>query len=218
MVVSIFSVLNKDSRERFFKKNFLLANVKPEIVIKMLFLTMSNIDVDFQTRNLQWKSYITRDVFPTTKRVKLIGKKEFAAATLNLELETFIFHITALSVDPSDKVYPLRRAQIAHLKADKASTEIPSKYTDIADVFLPKLAVKLPKHTEINNHTIELIDDQQFSYDSIYNLGSMELETLKAYIENNLTNAFISLFKSSVGAPILFNKKLDGSLRLCVDY
>ncbi len=48
MVVSTFSISDKDSRERFFEKSFLLADVKPDIVLKMLFLTMSNADVDFQ--------------------------------------------------------------------------------------------------------------------------------------------------------------------------
>ena len=43
---------DKDNRERFFEESFLLANVKPEIVLKMLFLTMSNADVDFQAQNL----------------------------------------------------------------------------------------------------------------------------------------------------------------------
>ena len=46
----------------------------------------------------------------------------------------------------------------------------------------------------------------------------MELETLKAYIETNLANGFIRPSKSPAGAPILFDRKSDGSLRLCVDY
>ncbi len=53
MVVSTFSVLDKDGRERFFKENFLLADVKLDIVPGMPFLTMSNADVDFQARDLQ---------------------------------------------------------------------------------------------------------------------------------------------------------------------
>ena len=53
MVVSIFSMLDKDSRERFFEESFLLADVKQEIILRMLFLTMSNANVDFQARNLQ---------------------------------------------------------------------------------------------------------------------------------------------------------------------
>ena len=47
MIVSTFSVLDKDGKERFFEKSFLLADVKSNIVFEMLFLTISNIDVDF---------------------------------------------------------------------------------------------------------------------------------------------------------------------------
>ena len=53
MVVSTFSVLDKDSGERFFEESFLLANVKSEIVLEMLFLTINNANIDFQAQNLQ---------------------------------------------------------------------------------------------------------------------------------------------------------------------
>ncbi len=53
MVVSTFSMLNKDGMERFFEESFLLADIRPDIVFGMLFLTMSNADVDFQSRDLQ---------------------------------------------------------------------------------------------------------------------------------------------------------------------
>ena len=69
----------------------------------------------------------------------LIGKKEFAAAALDPEHEAFVVHVAALSFDSGDEVHPSRRAQIAHLKADEAPTEVPSEYADFADVFSPKL-------------------------------------------------------------------------------
>ena len=53
MVVSTFSMLDKDGREKFFEENLLLAHIKPGIVLKMLFLTMSNANVNFQARDLQ---------------------------------------------------------------------------------------------------------------------------------------------------------------------
>ncbi len=53
MLVSIFSILNMNNRNRFLEKSFLLAEVKPNIVFEMLFLTMSNIDIDFQAWELQ---------------------------------------------------------------------------------------------------------------------------------------------------------------------
>ena len=48
IVVSTFSKLDKDSREKFFEKSFLLANVKPDIVLGLFFLAISNADIDFQ--------------------------------------------------------------------------------------------------------------------------------------------------------------------------
>ncbi len=56
-------------------------------------------------------------------------------------------------------MHPSKRAQIAHLKVDKAFTEVPSEYTDFANIFSPKLAIEFPEHTGINNHAIELIDN-----------------------------------------------------------
>ncbi len=218
MVVSIFFVLNKDGRERFFKESFLLANVKPNVVLGMPFLTISNIDIDFQARDVQWRSYTTGKIILTTRQVELIGNKEFAVAALDLEHEAFIVHIAALSVDLGDGVHPSKKAQIAHLKVDKVPFKGPSEYADFAEVYTLKLAIELLEHMEINDYTIELVDNLQPLYNPISSLGPMELETLKAYNENNLANGFIRLSKSPSGAPILFDKKSDGSLRLCVDY
>ncbi len=53
LVIFIFFISDKDSRERFFEASFLLADVKPDIIFEMSFLTMSNTDIDFQARDLQ---------------------------------------------------------------------------------------------------------------------------------------------------------------------
>ncbi len=115
-------------------------------------------------------------------------------------------------------MHPLRRAQIAHLKADEPPTKVPSKYADFADVISSKMAAELPEHTRIHDHAIELVDDWQPPYGPIYSLGPVELETLKAYIKNSLASDFIRSSKSPAGAPILFDKKPDSSMRLYVDY
>ncbi len=52
IVVSTFCVLDKDDRKRLFEESFLLADVKPDVVLEMSFLTISNTDVDFQARDL----------------------------------------------------------------------------------------------------------------------------------------------------------------------
>lgn len=96
-----------------------------------------------------------------------------------------------------------------------APVEVPSEYANFIDIFSLKLTAKLPKHTRIYDYAIELVDDWQLLYGLIYSLC---LETLKTYIEKNLASAFIKSFKSPARAPIFFNKKLNRSLRLCVNY
>ncbi len=115
-------------------------------------------------------------------------------------------------------MHPSKKAQIAHLKADKALKKVPSKYVDFADVFSSKLAAKLLKYTSINNHAIELVDDGQPLYGPIYSLDLVKLELLKAYIKNNLANSFIRPSKSPARASIFFDKKPDRSQKLYVDY
>ena len=49
-------------------------------------------------------------------------------------------------------------------------------------------------------------------------MSQEELKALKDYIEDNMTKSFIRASSSPARAPVLFVKKADGSLRLCVDY
>ena len=104
------------------------------------------------------------------------------------------------------------------MKVNQAPTKVSSKYADFVDVFSPKLAAELLEHMGINDYTIKLVDNWQPSYSPIYSLGPIELEILKSYIDNNLANGFIRPFKSLARAPIFFDKKPDGNLRLCMNY
>ena len=187
-----------------------------EVVLGMLFLTPSSADLRFAERELVWRAYSAAEALPTTRRVEIIGKKEFAAAALNEEDETFVVHMAAPNVKAASNVHPSRQAQIVLLEVEKIT--IPSKYADYTDVFSPDSTAKLPEYTGINNYPIDLIDDKQPPYGPIYSLGLVELETLKTYIKTNLANGFIRSSKLPAGAPILFIRKKDGSLRLCVNY
>ena len=88
-----------------------------------------------------------------------MGKKEFVTVALDLKYKVFIINIVALNLDSDDEIYPLKRAQIAFLKVDKAFFKVLSKYINFVDIFSPKLAVKFLEYTKINNYTIELVDD-----------------------------------------------------------
>ena len=187
----------------------------------MPFLTFGNADMQFAKKELTWRLYTAVEALPITKRVELIDKKEFAKAALDEESKTFLVHVTALRAPlglAKMTIHPARAAQIAALKQDEAPTKVPSEYTDYADVFSFDLVMELSEDTSINKHAIKLHNGKQPAYGPIYSLGPVELENLKTYIKTYLKTGFIQLFKSPAGAPILFNKKPDGSLWLCVNY
>ena len=52
----------------------------------------------------------------------------------------------------------------------------------------------------------------------IYSLSNSELGTLREFIDEHLNISFIRPSRSSHSTPILFVKKKDGSLWLCVDF
>ena len=180
----------------------------------MLFLTFGNANIRFAERELVWRTYSPAKILPTTQRVEIIDKKEFATAELDKDDETFVVHIVALSV--GSKVHLSWQAQIASL--DVKEVTIPAEYLDYTNVFFPDSAAELSKYTGINDHPINLINNKQPPYGLIYSLGPVELQTLKTYIETNLANGFIRPFKLLAGASILFIHKKDNIFWLCVNY
>ena len=60
--------------------------------------------------------------------------------------------------------------------------------------------------------------DATLHYGPIYPLTEEESQVLKEYIEENLKKGFIRPSESPAGYPVLFQKKKDGTLRLCIDY
>ena len=74
-----------------------MPNVSPKVVFEMFFLTLSGTDVDFLDWELRWRIYTIKQAFPTTKRVELVDKKEFAAIALDPKYKTYIVCIGLVS-------------------------------------------------------------------------------------------------------------------------
>ena len=188
MVIAAFQVKDKLGRARFFQETFLLADTSIEVILEMPFLTLSNADIQFVEMELTWRSYTAKEALPTTRKVELINKKEFAKAALDENIKAFVVHVSSLSLGSKMMIYPARKAEIALLLAKKVT--VPAEYSDFADVFSKELAEVLPERTKINEHAIELEEGKQPPYGPIYSLGPVELKTLKTYIEINLANSF----------------------------
>jgi len=91
------------------------------------------------------------------------------------------------------------------------------EYHEYANVFSKSKAKKLAPYHPYNLQ-IELEKDSHPLVGTIYFLSKFKQETLKEFIDKNLTNGFICLISSPHRAPVLFIKKKDSSLQLCVDF
>ena len=49
-------------------------------------------------------------------------------------------------------------------------------------------------------------------------MASSKLKELKEQLQDLLNKGFIRTSISPLGAPVLFVKKKDGSMRMCIDY
>jgi hypothetical protein len=96
---------------------------------------------------------------------------------------------------------------------------VPREYWEYQDVFSKKGLERLPQLRGGNlDHQIPIEANSRPPYLPLRNMSSLELKTTMEYLEENLAKGWIRNLTSSAGAPILFVKKKDGSLRFCVDY
>lgn len=100
---------DKEERSCFFEKTFLLTDINMVIVLRMSFLTLSNIKINFISYHIYQRTYIDVELLPTTRGVELIRKKRFAAIALNLEDEAFIVYITSINFTELN-IYPFQSA------------------------------------------------------------------------------------------------------------
>src|SRR6266511_2273448 len=84
-------------------------------------------------------------------------------------------------------------------------------------VFSQAKADTLPAHHPYNLK-IDLEEGAEPPLGRMYSLSQTEVQALREFLDENLRIGFIRPSKSAHGAPILFVRNKDGSLRLCVDF
>ena len=94
---------------------------------------------------------------------------------------------------------------------------VTDEFHEYADVFSKSRANELAQHRPYDLK-IELEEGAEPPVGRMYSLSDRELQALRQFLDENLAAGFIRPSRSSHGAPILFAKKKDGSLRLCVDF
>ncbi len=134
--------------------------------------------------------------------------------------ETFLLSLSGIQRMPN----PFHTSP-DRLKAKAASTaqpedtlsRVPQEYHKFRNVFSGEKANVLAPHW-LYDLKINLEEGTKPFHRPIYSLLPPELTVLREFLEENVQNGFICPSKSPWGSPVLFVKKKDGSLCLCVDF
>ena len=139
--------------------------------------------------------------------IAIIGAAAFLCAPKLLDSSNF-----ELCLHSSDI-----QANSAKLTKVSNLLNVPSKYYEFTDIFSRTKAEVLIPHYSYDLK-INLKEGAQSLVSPIYSLSVSKQEALKEFIEENLNTDFIWPTSSLHSTPVLFIKKKDGSLRLCVDF
>lgn len=104
-----------------------------------------------------------------------------------------------------------------HAESDELASARNATLAAYRDVFPDALPDGLPPSREVD-HRIELFPGSSPPSRPTIRLSATELVELKKQLTELEAAGFIRPSKSPFGAPILFVKKKDGTMRMCVDY
>ncbi|SOV09386.1 uncharacterized protein UDID_18575 [Ustilago sp. UG-2017a] len=200
------------------------------IILGLLWLKGANPSIDWQSGNITMRS---PPLTPSPMALSQLPSPTLPSASLDIDVIDAIAFDQSLQSDclTSGTLYP-SPVQSQHLLTTTTTSAdttmalaydaglpdiIPQEYHQYLDVFSRVKADKLLPHRTYD-HQIPLEEGKSPPFGPIYSLSEHELKTLREYLEENLAKGFISPSDSLAASPILFVKKKDGSLRLCVDY
>ena len=139
--------------------------------------------------------------------IAIIGTVAFLHALKLLGFHNFKLCFCSLDIQANSTKY----AKAAEL------SNVPSKHHKFANVFNKTKAEVLTPHCPYDLK-INLEEGAQPPVGPIYSLLASKQEALKEFIKENFNMVFIQPTSSPHGALVLFIKKKDGSLHLCVNF
>ncbi|KAI3704673.1 hypothetical protein L1987_74900 [Smallanthus sonchifolius] len=183
------------------------------IPVQLLPMSITGFDI---VLGMDWLSTNQAEILCNQQVVKLVTPTN---KTLTIQGDKPTKPIQIISILKATKC--LRKGYLACLVSITAlekekkieSVHVVSEFPDIFPEELPGL----PPEREVE-FRINLVPGATPIAKSPYRLAPTEMAELKKQLDELLEKGFIQPSSSPWGAPILFVKKKDGSIRMCIDY
>lgn len=184
-----------------------------DVILGKPWLTSVNPDIDWACNTVsiagtqltakQSSASATVSVMSAHQMAKTLGRNAYAECFLGS-----IKHVEPEPATPSAMRPPTDQNAAFNQKLYKL---LDAK----ADVF--KEPTALPPHRSLD-HKIDLVPGAKPPQQRTYRMSPAELQEVEKQLADYLSKGWIRPSQSPFGAPILFVRKKDGSLRMCVDY
>lgn len=165
------------------------------------------ITVDWLSDNVHIGSDITIQGFRKEEnQISLMSACQFKKIMKTEQAFLCLIHPKKEENDKNDKKDP-----------DPVDPRVQDILTEFADVFPNELPKELPPERAID-HRIDLLPDSAPVSKPTYKMSLAEMDELRRQLDDLICRGFIRPSSSPYGSPVLFVKKKNGELRLCVDY
>ena len=183
-----------------------------DVVLGMHWLQDNNPAIDFATGTITINNHTLQGICHTQAPHVQILDARHMFKTLKDDSTLDVFFATLQAVDDKTSPNPLRPP------------------TDQSPEWTAKLHRLLDQHQSLfdeptempparaHDHTIDLIPGSTPPQQRTYRMSPLELKEVERQLQDYLAKGWIQPSSSSFGAPILFARKKDGTLRMCVDY
>ncbi len=186
-----------------------------DLILGLPWLFRINPSIDWKTRCITITAHDRKYIIKPANSHKQIKKNHVADTNTNVDN----FLINAKQLSRCRQFYLVTIKSIYNCcmtSATPTNKQINQLLEEFDDLF-PDDLTQLPPKRDID-HEIKLIDNAIPPAQQPFRMSQPELAELKRQLEILLEKGYIRPSKSPYAAPVLFAKKKDGTLRMCVDY
>lgn len=167
---------------------------------------------------MDWLSKIYATIYCTERMVvfQRPGEEEFRFVGIEVNTSSGVVSTTQVERIPRKELDQRFLVSMIDIKQDKLSIEDVPIVRHYKDIF-PEDLLGVPPNRQVE-FTIDLVPGATPISKAPYRMAPLELQELKVQLKQLLDKGFIRPSVSPWGAPVLFVKKKDGTMRLCIDY
>jgi hypothetical protein len=198
-----------------------VANIEHDVILGKPWLARMNPSIDY-ARNIVQFRFDDKDIHWTATLTHRLTQPLLSAMQVKRALRAHAeMHVILLRLSDNNELAVADSTgnciglnTIATAESNSALDQLRS---DFEEVFPDQLPACLPPRRDID-HKIDLVPGATPQSRPVYRLSPIELQELKKQLDELLEAGYIRPSKSPYGAPAIFVKKKDGTMRMCLDY